>query len=44
MTNTAIIADLTGMASALISKYMKIATDACSLSQIRKQILSPEMQ
>ena len=38
-------AELTGIAAALIIKYTKIATDsACSLSQIRKLLISPEMQ
>jgi ribonuclease HI len=45
MTNTINRAELTGIAAALINKYAQIATDsACSLSQIRKQLLFPEMQ
>ena len=45
MTNTINRAELTGIAAALNNKYTQIATDsACSLSQIRKQLLSPEMQ
>jgi len=45
MTNTIIRAELTGTAAALTNKYTQIATDsACSLSQIRKQLLFPEMQ
>jgi len=45
MTNTINRAELTGIAAALINKYTQIATDsACSLSQIRKQLLFPEMQ
>ena len=45
MTNTINRADLTGIAAALTNKYTQIATDsACSLSQIRKQLLFPEMQ
>ena len=45
MTNTINRAELTGIAAALTNKYTKIATDsACSLSQIRKQLLFPEMQ
>jgi ribonuclease HI len=44
MTNTINRVELTGIAAAL-NKYTQIATDsACSLSQIRKQLLSPEMQ
>jgi len=44
MTNT-INAELTGIAAALTNKYARIATDsACSLSQIRKQLLFPELQ
>ena len=44
MTNTINRAELTGTAAALTNKYTKIATDsACSLSQIRKQLLFPEM-
>jgi ribonuclease HI len=44
-TNTINRAELTGIAAALTNKYTKIATDsACSLSQIRKQLLFPEMQ
>ena len=45
MTNTINRAELTGIAAAFTNKYTKIATDnACSLSQIRKQLLFPEMQ
>jgi hypothetical protein len=45
MINTINRVDLTGIAAALNSKYTQIATDsACSLSQIRKQLLLPEMQ
>jgi len=45
MTNTINRAELTGIAAASTNKYTKIATDsACSLSQIRKQLLFPEMQ
>ena len=45
MTNTINRADLTGIAAALTNKYTQIATDsACSLSQIRKQLLFPKMQ
>jgi len=45
MTNIINRAELTGIAAALTNKYTKIATDsACSLSQIRKQLLFPEMQ
>ena len=45
MTNAINRAELTGIAAALIIKYTKIATDsACSLSQIRKLLISPEMQ
>jgi ribonuclease HI len=37
--------ELTGIAAALTNKYIQIATDnACSLSQIRKQLLFPVMQ
>jgi hypothetical protein len=44
MTNTINRAELTGIA-ALTNNYTQIATDsACSLSQIRKQLLFPEMQ
>jgi ribonuclease HI len=40
MTYTINRAELTGIAAALTNKYNKIATDgACSLSQIRKQLL-----
>jgi ribonuclease HI len=40
MTNTTNRAELTGIAAALTNKYTQIATDsACSLSQIRKQLL-----
>jgi len=45
MTNTINRAELTGIAAALTNKYTKIAMDsACSLSQIRKHLLFPEMQ
>jgi hypothetical protein len=45
MTNTINRSELTGIAAVLTSKFTKIATDsACSLSQIRKQLLCPEMQ
>ena len=45
MTNTINRAELTGIAAALTNKYTQIASDsACSLSQIRKQVLFPEMQ
>ena len=45
MTNTINRAELTGIAAALTNKYTQIATDsACYLSQIRKQLLFPEMQ
>ena len=45
MTNTINRAELTGIAAALTNKYTQIAMDsACSLSQIRKQLLFPEMQ
>ena len=45
MTNAINRAELTGIAAALTNKYIQIATDnACSLSQIRKQILFPKMQ
>ena len=45
LTNTINRAELTGIAAALTNKYTQIATDsACSLSQIRKQLLYPEMQ
>jgi len=41
MTNTINRAELTGIAAALTNKYTQISTDsACSLSQIRKQLLS----
>ena len=44
-TNTINRAELTGIAAALTNKYTQIATDsACSLSQIRMQLLFPEMQ
>jgi hypothetical protein len=44
MTNTINRAELTGIAAALTNKYTQIASDsACSLSQIRKQVLFPEM-
>jgi ribonuclease HI len=43
-TNTINKAELTGIAAALTNKYTQIATDnACSLSQIRKQLLFPEI-
>jgi len=42
MTNTINRAELTGIAAALINKYTQIAMEsACSLSQIRKQLLFP---
>ena len=45
LINTINRAELTGIAAALTYRYTKIATDsACSLSQIRKQLLFPEMQ
>ena len=45
MTNTINRAELTGKAAAFTIKYTQIATDSvCSLSQIRKQLLFPEMQ
>ena len=45
MTNTINRAELSVIAAALTNKYTQIATDsACSLSQIRKQLLFPEMQ
>ena len=45
MANTINRADLTGIAAALTNKYTQIALDSvCSLSQIRKQLLFPEMQ
>jgi len=45
MINTINRAELTGIAAALTNKYTQIASDsACSLSQIRKQLLFPEMQ
>jgi hypothetical protein len=45
MTNTINRAELTGIAAVLTNKYTKIAMDsACSLSQVRKQLLFPEMQ
>ena len=45
MINTINRAELTGIAAALSSNCTDIATDsACSLSQIRKQLLYPEMQ
>jgi len=45
MTNTINRAELTGIAAALTNKYTQIATDSvCSLSQITKQLLFPEMQ
>jgi len=44
-TRTSNRAELTGIAAALTIKYAWIATDsACFLSQIRKQLLFPEMQ
>ena len=43
--NTINRAELTGIAAALAASCTHIATDsACSLSQIRKQLLFPEMQ
>ena len=45
MINTINRAERTGIAAALSSNCTDIATDsACSLSQIRKQLLYPEMQ
>jgi hypothetical protein len=45
MTNTINRAELTGIAAVHTNKYTQIATDsACSLSQIRKQLLFPKMQ
>jgi len=45
MINTITRAELTGIAAALSSSYTSIATDsACSLSQIGKQLSSPETQ
>ena len=45
MTNAINRAELTGIAVALTNKYTQIATDnACSLSQIIKQLFFPEMQ
>ena len=45
MKNTIDRAELTGIAVALTNKYTQIATDnACSLSQIIKQLFFPEMQ
>ena len=45
VTNTFNRAELTGIAAALTNKCTQIATDsACSLSQIRKQLLFPEIQ
>ena len=45
MINTINRAELTGIGAALTNKYTQIAMDsACSLSQIRKQLLFPEMQ
>jgi len=44
MSNTICRAELSGIASALRAKRTHIATDsACSLSQIRKQLLFPEL-
>jgi len=44
ISNTINRAELTGIASALKAKCTHIATDsACSLSQIRKQLLFPEL-
>ena len=44
MTNIINRAELTGIAAALTNKYTQIALDSvCSLSQIRKQLLCPEM-
>ena len=45
MANTINRAESTGIAAALTNNYTQIATDsACALSQIRKQLLFPEMQ
>jgi ribonuclease HI len=45
MTNTINRAELAGIYAALVNKHTSIASDsACSLSQIRKQLLFPEMQ
>jgi hypothetical protein len=45
MTNAINRAEVTGIAAALTNKYTQIATDsACSLSQIKKQLLFPGMQ
>ena len=45
MANTINRAELTGIAVALTNKYTKIATDsACSLNQIRNQLLFSEMR
>jgi len=45
MIHTINRAELTGIVAALTNKYTKIVTySACSLSQIRKQLLFPEMQ
>jgi hypothetical protein len=43
MSNTINRAELTGIAAALTNKYTKIATNS-ALSQIRKQLLFPEIQ
>jgi len=45
ISNTLNRAELTGMASALKAKCTRIATDsACSLSQVPKQLLFPELR
>jgi ribonuclease HI len=45
LTNTINRAELTGIAATLLKQYTNIATDsACCLSQIRKQLLFPELQ
>jgi len=45
MTNEINCAKLTGIYAALLGKHTQIAIDsACSLSQIRKQLLHPELQ
>jgi len=45
ISNTMNSAELTGIASALRAKCTHIATDcACSLSQIQKQLLFPELR
>ena len=44
MTNTINRAKLEGIYAALLNKHTYIASDsACSLSQIRKQLLFPEL-